>query len=186
MPSSLAIIICSTRPGRLGPAVAEWVMETAQGHEAFTPRLIDLADLSLPLLDEPEHPSVRHYHHEHTKRWSRLVDEADAFVFVTPEYDYFSPASLVNAIQYLSQEWAYKPAGIVSYGGISGGLRSTQTLRLLLSNVNVHTITQSVSVQFVKQQVHDGTFTPPEHAPRAAATMFAELAKWAQALAVLR
>ena len=67
----------------------------------------------------------QHYEHEHTKRWSAIIDDADAFVFVTPEYDYFAPASLVNAIQCLAKEWNYKPAGIVSYGDISGGLRAT-------------------------------------------------------------
>jgi NAD(P)H-dependent FMN reductase len=44
--------------------------------------------------------------HEHTKRWSAIVSRADAFVFVTPEYNYGSPPSLVNALDYLLREWA--------------------------------------------------------------------------------
>lgn len=186
MALNLAIIIGSTRPGRVGPSVAQWALDAAQHHDEFDARLVDLADFNLPLLDEPEHPSLKRYHHDHTKRWSEEIDGADAFVFVTPEYDYFAPASLVNAIQCLSQEWRYKPAGIVSYGGVSGGLRSTQTLRVLLSNMNVHTLPQSVSIQFVKQHLRDGIFTPPEHAPAGADTMLSELAKWAGALTQLR
>src|SRR4029079_993761 len=134
MPLSLAIVIASTRPGRVGPSVAAWALEAARDHGGFEPTLVDLADYNLPLLDEPEHPSLKKYHHDHTKRWSETIDAADAFLFVTPEYDFFAPAALVNAIQCLSQEWARKAAGIVSYGGVSGGLRSTQSLRLLLSN----------------------------------------------------
>jgi hypothetical protein len=37
-----------------------------------------------------------------------------AFAFVIPEYNYFPPIPLVNAIDYLVAEWTYKPAGLVS------------------------------------------------------------------------
>ena len=185
MPLKLAIIIGSVRPGRVGPNVASWVADVAREHGDFDVTLVDLLDIDLPLLDEPHHPSKQQYQHEHTKRWAALVEAADAFIFVTPEYDYFAPASLVNAVQYLAHEWHYKPAGIVSYGGVSGGLRSTQTLRLLLSNVDVHTVWQTVSIQFVGRQVADGVLTPPDHALGATTHMLGELHKWAHALAPL-
>ena len=97
---------------------------------------MDLAEFDLPLLDEPKHPRLQQYEHEHTKRWSAAIGPADAFLFVTPEYDYFTSAALVNALQFLSVEWHYKAAGIVSYGGVSGGLRATQELRQLIGNLN--------------------------------------------------
>ncbi len=182
MALKLAVIIGSTRPGRVGPSVAAWFVDAAREHAEFDLTLVDLVDLELPLLDEPQHPTKQLYEHEHTKKWAAIVDDADAFVFVTPEYDFFAPASLVNAIQYLAKEWAYKPAAIVSYGGISGGLRSTQMVRLLLSSLNVHTLMQSVSIQFVAKHIHDGVFTPEPHAVGSAATMLDELSKWAAAL----
>ena len=182
MTLKLAIIIGSVRPGRVGPYVAEWFADVAREHGGFEVTLVDLADVALPLLDEPHHPSKQHYEHEHTKRWSAIVADSDAFVFVTPEYDYFAPASLVNAIQYLSKEWKYKVAGIVSYGGISGGLRSTQTVRTLLSNLDVHAIMHSVSIQFVARQIEDGVFTAPDHGAGSAALMLTELHKWATVL----
>ena len=80
------------------------------------------------------HPRLRQYEHDHTKAWSDSVDAADAFVFVTPEYNYFAPPALMNAIDYVLHEWACKPAGIVSYGGASGGMRSAQMLKLLLTS----------------------------------------------------
>ena len=181
MPLRLAIIICSTRPGRVGPSVAAWFTDVAREHGGFDLELVDLADLNLPLLDEAEHPSKQLYAHEHTKRWAAIVARADAFVFVTPEYDFFAPASLVNAIQYLSREWKYAAAGVVSYGGVSGGLRSTQTLRLLLSNLDVHALKDGVSIQFVAKHLADGVLTPPDHAPKAALAMLDELQKWSEA-----
>ena len=111
MAPRLNIIIGSTRPGRLGPAVANWFDGFAREHGAFEPVLVDLADFDLPVYDEPNHPRLRQYVHEHTRRWSASVDAADAYVFVTPEYNYLAPPALVNALDYVLHEWAYKPAG---------------------------------------------------------------------------
>src|SRR5690606_20059283 len=98
---------------------------------AFAVERVDLKEINLPLLDEPKHPRLGEYEHEHTKRWSATVTRADAFVFVTPEYDFGPPASLINALQYLVKEWAYKPVGLLSYGGVSAGLRSANALRIM-------------------------------------------------------
>jgi NAD(P)H-dependent FMN reductase len=183
----LNVIIGSTRPGRAGPAIAQWLTEAAREHGLFDVHLVDLADFGLPLLDEAAHPMARQYEHEHTRRWSASVASADAFVFLTPEYDYFAPASLVNAVQTLMPEWFYKPAGVVSYGGISGGLRSAQVLRQLLSNVNVHAIPQVVPVPMFAQFIgDDGAFRPNEPTTSGVKVMLDELHKWATALQTLR
>ena len=146
MAPRLNIIIGSTRPGRLGPGIAGWFETCARGHGGFEPVLVDLADFNLPVYDEPNHPRLRQYVHDHTKAWSASVEAADAFVFVTPEYNYFAPPALVNALDYVLHEWGYKPAGIVSYGGASGGMRSAQMLKLLLTSVRVMPIPDSVNV----------------------------------------
>ncbi|MCG6858258.1 MAG: NAD(P)H-dependent oxidoreductase [Salaquimonas sp.] len=187
MTLKLKIIIASTRPGRKGPIVADWVKTFADEFGQFEVDLVDLAELDLPLLDEPKHPAMKDYQHDHTKRWSAIIDGADAFVFVTPEYDFFAPAALVNAIQCLSREWKYKPAAIVSYGGISGGLRSTQELRLLFSNVGGVALPQSVPMPFFNQFIgEDGIFTPNEPMLDGIKLTFTELLKWATALKPMR
>lgn len=108
---------------------------------------------------------------------------ADAFVFVTPEYDYFPPASLVNAVQCLHREWRYKPAGVVSYGGITGGMRSSGELKLLLGGLGMVAIPQGVSLPFFGEHIgEDGTFSPPERSTSQAEAMLDELLKWAGAL----
>ena len=187
MALKLNIIIGSTRPGRVGPIVARWLTQAAREHGRFDVELVDLADFDLPLLNEAAHPRLQQYANEPTKRWSASVAKADAFIFVTPEYDYFPPASLVNAVQVLMKEWSYKPAGVMRYGGISGGLRSAQVLRQLLVNVNIHPLPQTVPVPMVPQFIgEDGVFRPNKEMKDGAGGMLDELHKWAIALKTLR
>lgn len=187
MTLKLNVIIGSTRPGRVGPTVAEWFDGFAREHGKFEVELVDLADFNLPLLNEASHPRHQKYEHEATRRWSASVASADAYVFVTPEYDFFAPASLVNAVQCVLLEWNYKPAGIVSYGGVSGGLRSAQELRQLLGNVNVHAVKQTVPVPFFNNFIgDDGVFVPNEPMAEGARLMLSELHKWAVALKTMR
>ncbi|UES52354.1 NADPH-dependent FMN reductase [Roseibium aggregatum] len=187
MSLKLKIISGSTRPGRVGPTIAKWATSAAEAHGGFEVESIDLADINLPLLDEPAHPAAQQYTHDHTKRWSSIVADADAFLFLTPEYDYFTPASLVNAVQVLYREWNYKPAGIISYGGISGGLRASQTLRELLGNVNVMALPQVVPVPFFPEFINDeSVFTPNDKMSEGATQLLGELTKWATALKTMR
>ena len=118
----LQIFTVSTRPSRKGPAVAAWFESLARAHGVFDIELVDLAAINLPVMDEPEHPRLRRYQHAHTKAWSAQIESADAFVFVTPEYNFSAPPSIINALDYLVFEWAYKPVGFVSYGGVSAGV----------------------------------------------------------------
>lgn len=187
MTLKLNIIIGSTRPGRVGPVIGQWLAEAAREHGQFDVELIDLADFGLHLLDEAAHPMAQQYANEPTKRWSKSVASADAFVFLTPEYDYFPPAALVNAVQVLAKEWSYKPAGVVSYGGVSGGLRSAQVLRQLLGNLNVYALTQPVPVPMFPQFIgEDGVFRPSEPMKDGVKGMFEELHKVASAMKPLR
>jgi len=183
MSLKLNIIIGSTRPGRVGPVIGKWIADTARAHGKFEVELVDLARFELPLLDEAKHPMLQQYEHDHTKAWSASVASADAYVLVTPEYDYFPPASLINAVQVVMKEWGRKPAGVVSYGGISGGLRSSQVLRQLLTTVNVHPLPQAVPVPNYGQFIDgDGVFTPNEPMLAGANGMLDELHVWAAAL----
>src|ERR1039458_1334934 len=129
----LQIFIASTRPGRVGLPVANWFVERARQHGGFEIEVVDLAEVDLPFMDEPNHPAQRQYTKQHTLRWSALVDSADAFVFVMPEYNYGFSAPLKNAIDYLNWEWRYKPVGFVSYGGIAAGTRSVQMIKQVVT-----------------------------------------------------
>ncbi|MBB4121662.1 NAD(P)H-dependent FMN reductase [Martelella radicis] len=183
----LNIIIGSTRPGRVGPSIAKWVGDFAREHGKFEVEVVDLDDFKLPFLDEPKHPRLQEYEHEHTRKWSESVASADAFIFVTPEYDFFAPATLVNALQVVSKEWGYKPAGVVSYGGVSGGLRAAQELRTLIVNLNAHPLPQVVPIPFFPKFLgEDGKLTPNDEMKAGATGLLDELYKWAGPLAEMR
>ncbi len=187
MSLKLNVIIGSTRPGRAGPAVAKWAAEQAGTHGKFEVELVDLADFNLPLLDEPSHPRAQQYQHEHTKNWSASVAAADAYLFVTPEYDYFPNAALVNALQVLSREWSFKAACVLSYGGISGGLRAAQELRQLIGNLDMMAIPQTVAVpSFGKFINDDQVFAPTEPTINGLNGALDALARWASALKAAR
>jgi NAD(P)H-dependent FMN reductase len=185
---TLQIVIVSTRPGRKGPAVGAWFEDLARRHGTFRIEVADLGTINLPMMDEPEHPRLRKYQHDHTKAWSTRIDRADAFVFVTPEYNYGTPPSLVNALDYLVEEWAYKPVGFLSYGGASGGLRSVQMTKSIVSALKMVPLVEAVAVPFFTKFIDasTGVFTPDEVHAKSAARMLDELLRWSSALRVLR
>ena len=186
MPHRLNVIIASTRPGRVGLPVGKWAHSVASQHAAFDAQLVDLAEVNLPLFDEPQHPRFRNYTHEHTKKWSAIVDAADAFVVVTPEYNYSCPPSLVNAFDYLFHEWSYKPIALVSYGGISGGLRAAQMTKLIVTTLRMMPIPDGVPIPMVSQFVKDGEFQATDVHVKSMNTMLDELSRWTTALATMR
>jgi NAD(P)H-dependent FMN reductase len=147
----LSIIIASTRPGRAGRPIAAWFAEQARANAACDVSLIDLAAVDLPMLDEPDLPALRRYRNRHTRDWSAIVDAADAFVFVTPEYNHGYPATLKNAIDYLHDEWSFKPVGFVSYGGVSAGTRAVEQLKQVVSAVRMSPVHNVVNIPFHTQ-----------------------------------
>jgi NAD(P)H-dependent FMN reductase len=183
----LQIIVASTRPGRVGLPVAEWFAARAKAHGAFEVDFVDLAELGLPFMDEPNHPRLRRYEHQHTKDWSARVEVADAFAFVTPEYNHSFNAPLKNAIDFLHSEWAYKPVGFVSYGGIAAGTRALQALKPVVSALKMTPVNEAVNVPFVRQFIdEDECFAPNDVLEQAADAMLTELDRVQAALRPLR
>ncbi len=184
---TLMIIIASTRPGRVGLPVAQWFERRARTHSGFAIDLVDLAALNLPFMDEPNHPRLRQYTHQHTKDWSARVAAADAFVFVMPEYNYGFNAPLKNAIDYLQHEWAYKPVGFVSYGGISAGTRAVQMIKQVVTTLKMTPLFEAVSIPFVQQFIDEqGEVEANEIMEIAATALLDELQRMETALRPLR
>jgi NAD(P)H-dependent FMN reductase len=183
----LTIIIGSTRPGRAGVPIATWFADRARAHTGFDVNVADLAELNLPLLDEPHHPRLGQYIHPHTKRWSAIVDASDAFVIVTPEYNYGYPAPLKNAIDYLHREWRDKPVGFVSYGGVSAGTRAVQQLKQVVTTLKMLPVFEAVSIPFHPQFMgEDGSVEANDIMEQAADAMLDELVRIEAALRPLR
>ena len=141
------IIVGSTRPGAIGPSIGKWFYDLSKKVETNLDfELINLADWNLPMYDEPVPPRAGNYQHQHTKDWSRKVSEADAYIFVTPEYNNGYPASLKNAIDYLYNEWTGKPAAILSYGFRYGKTAAVQ-LRQVLEKIGMKVIDDEINIQ---------------------------------------
>ncbi len=183
----LQVIVGSTRPGRVGLPVAEWFVSEVAEPGPFDVELVDLAEVNLPMFDEPRHPRLGQYEHEHTHRWSATVARADAFVMVVPEYNYSYNAALKNAIDYLYDEWHHKPVGFVSYGGAGAGTRAVQALKQVVTTLRMVPIFESVNIPFVaKLRTEDGRIEPTAAMSESAMSMTAELARWVEPLSGLR
>ncbi|GAB2958255.1 bifunctional NAD(P)H-dependent oxidoreductase/GNAT family N-acetyltransferase [Micromonospora polyrhachis] len=184
----MLVIVASTRPGRLGPAIADWFVQAAlpaATASGVTLDIADLADIGLPLLDEPEHPSSGTYVHEHTRSWSRQVAAADAFVVVTPEYNYGMPAALKNAFDVLYHEWAWKPVGFVSYGNTSAGTRSVQMTKQVVTTLRMLPIGATVALR-IAESINDGQVLQSAGLDESARRMLLELSRVASAMRPLR
>ena len=184
--TSLMIIVGSVRPGRVGLPVAEWVKSRVEAHGGFDIDFVDLLELNLPFMDEPNHPAQRAYTRDHTVAWSKRVDAAESFVFVSPEYNHSLSPALKNAIDYLSQEWWRKPVGFVSYGGVSGGSRSVAAMDPVISTVGLVKTGVAVEIPFVNTLVADGAFSPTQRETTILSRMLGEIESLSVALKPLQ
>src|SRR5712675_1139715 len=159
----IAVIIGSTRPGRVGESVAKWVFELAKKRTEAEFELVDIKYFDLPLLDEPVPPSMGQYSQEHTKAWAAKINSFDGYVFVTPEYNHGICGALKNAIDFLYREWNNKAAGFVGYGSV-GGARAVEQLRLVMGEVLVADVRAQVALSMHDDFEHFTTFKPrPQH-----------------------
>ncbi|MFD7555071.1 MULTISPECIES: NADPH-dependent FMN reductase [unclassified Streptomyces] len=159
----LHVISAATRPTSSGRPLARWVAEQARARGDFEVTPVDLAEIALPFLDEPEYASSGVYAHQHTKDWSALIESADALVFVLPMYNGGFTAPFKNAVDFLYNEWKGKPVGIVSYSaGPTGGVPAAQMLLPVLTQVGMVPAERSVAVAGIPKLVGTDGFTAPE------------------------
>jgi len=181
----VAIILGSTRPGRNGEAVCQWIYGITKKRSDATFELVDIKDFNLPLLDEPIPPSMGQYNQEHTKVWSSKIDSFDAYVFVTAEYNHGIPGALKNAIDFLFKEWNNKVAGFVSYGS-AGGVRAVEQLRLVMAELQVATVRAQVQLSLFTDFENFSKFKPALYNENSVNTMLDQVIAWGGALKVLR
>ncbi|MEY2398829.1 MAG: hypothetical protein QOJ00_2003, partial [Actinomycetota bacterium] len=177
----LQVIVASTRPGRVGRSVGDWFASEANTHGAFDVEVVDLAEVNLPFLDEAKHPRFADYAHDHTIRWSETIGRGDAYAFVMPEYNHGYTAPLKNAVDFLWNEWNDKPAILVGYGGVSGGMRAMQSFKPVLEAIRVH-LAGEVPIPFVHHHVNEGVFQPPSPVADGARAALHAAARLQQAL----
>jgi NAD(P)H-dependent FMN reductase len=182
----LVVIVASTRPGRVGPTIARWFIEQIGPDLGFEVEVVDLAAVALPMLDERHHSAELRYEHEHTRRWSESVAEADAFVLVMPEYNVGFTAPLKNALDYLYHEWNHKAVAFVSYGMTSAGLRAVEMLKPVLISLKMVPVHSAVCVPLRQRLDADGVLQPDQVMTDAAEQLLIELHGLTKALGPLR
>jgi len=181
----IAVIIGSTRPGRVGESVAKWAYELAKKRTNAEFELLDIKDFNLPLLDEPAPPSMGQYSKEHTKAWAAKINSFDGYVFVTPEYNHGICGALKNAIDFIYREWNNKAAGFVGYGS-AGGARAVEHLRLVMAEVQVATVRNQVALSLFTDFENYTKFKPAAHHEKSLSQMLDQLIAWSGAFQVLR
>ena len=182
----IAIVIGSTRPGRLGADVADWVARQAKDRDFADYEVLDVAEFDLDLRNEPTVPGAanREYDNDRTRRWSRAVDEFDGFVFVTPEYNHSVPAAMKNAFDVLYPEWGDKPVAFVGYGA-DGAVRAIEHWRTIVANARMVAVRAQVSLSLF-HDFTDGACTPVDRREGELTTVFDQVEQMAGALAPLR
>jgi NAD(P)H-dependent FMN reductase len=172
VPIKIGLIYGSARPGRFCDTVARWAADRIAAHSGFAVEHIDPArDVS-----SEAGPSLR-----------QRIAGCDAFIVVTPEYNHGYTAALKELIDSHGEEWHAKPVGFVSYGGISGGLRAVEQLRLVFAELHTVTVRDSVSFAGAWEQFDAaGALRNPERFERSMETMLRRLRWWAVSLAHAR
>ena len=181
----IAIIVGSTRPGRNGTAVAEWVHAYAKTRTDAEYELVDIEQFGLPLLDEPVPASMGMYSKDHTKSWAGVIDSFDGFVFVTPEYNHSPSGALKNAIDFIYAEWNNKAAGFVGYGSV-GAVRAVEQLRLIAAELQVATVRAQVALNLATDFENYSVFTPADYHQANLEAMFDQVVSWTKALENVR
>ncbi|MDQ3239603.1 MAG: NAD(P)H-dependent oxidoreductase [bacterium] len=181
--TNIKIITGSTRPGRFNLQPATWIADIAKTMKDTKSELVDLADLNLPMLDEAIPASQNNYQNEHTKNWSKIVADADGFVFVTPEYNHSYSAVLKNALDYLFVEWHYKPVVFLSYGSLAGGTRAVEHLRGVVAELKMYDLRESILLSNYWNDLNDkGEYEFTEILNLRAKEVLSELLFWSKSM----
>jgi NAD(P)H-dependent FMN reductase len=183
----IKVIAGSVRPGRFNIQPAKWITDIANKHDDLDVELIDLQELNLPFYNEPKPAMMGNYELEHTKKWAKIIEEADGFIFVTGEYNHSYTPVLANAIDYLNAEWNYKPVSFVSYGSMAGGARAVEHLRGIAGELRMFDLREQVLIPNYYFRVDkEGNYNFSDQEIDMANNLIAELATWTKKLKVAR
>lgn len=181
----IQIILGSTRAGRQGAKVAQWVHNEAKKRSRWDTELLDLVDYPLPFYDEPASPSTLKgvYSNPVVQKWVDTVTRGDGYILVTPEYNHSFPAVLKNALDYPYVAWHRKPVAFVSYSdGTGAGIRAVEQLRNVVADMQLAQVKSAVHIPLVKTTVGDNATVSDITIIDKLKLLFEDLAWWTVAL----
>ncbi|EPX71686.1 NADPH-dependent FMN reductase [Schizosaccharomyces octosporus yFS286] len=160
----IALITSSCRSTRLNPFITDYVRSVIASSNlpnGISVHTVDVKNFNLPIYNEPrvpvslpKHDPTSYYQHETTRKWSLEIGIYDAYIFVTPQYNWSIPASLKNAIDFLFHEWTGKPAGIVTYGG-HGGLKAASHLQDIIRGLRMQRVSTTPGLTITQKTLDD-------------------------------
>ncbi len=177
----IKILTGSVRPRRFNSQPANWIYNLAKERKDIEVELLDLAKINLPFLDEPFTPFENKPEKEHTKAWAKTIDEADGFIFVTPEYNHSIPPVLKNAVDYLFWQWHYKPLAFVSYGSLAGGARAVEHWRGVAGELKMYDLREQIMLPNYWEHLNEkGEYQFNDRHVAAANAILTDLTFWAE------
>lgn len=177
----IAVVLGSTRQGRNGAAVADWILQKADGRTTADYELVDLRDFPLPFFDAPVSPAYVPSQDPAVQAFGARIAEFDGYVFVTPEYNHSFSAVLKNALDSVYAEFNGKAAAFASYGAFQGA-RAVEQLRLVASELQLAHVRQQLGFSLFTDFQNMSVFTPGPQHDASAETLFTQLEAWAGAL----
>ncbi len=146
MTARVLVFYGSYRSGRMGIRLADYVVAglRARGGDV---ELIDAKAVGLPMLDRMYKEYPRGEAPDVLEQLANKIRAADAFVFVTGEYNWGMQPGLKNLTDHFLEEWFWRPAAIASYSaGRIAGARSALIWHGTLSEMGMIVISSTLSV----------------------------------------
>ncbi len=160
----------------MSPIIAEWVIIALKEAGGAEIDLIDLAEVTLPddsLLYPGGGPK---------SEVADRIASAEAFVFVTPEYNHSYPASLKRLIDWHYSEWRLKPATVVAYG-VQGGHSAIGHLREVLAELSMVATRRVMALRAPWESLDaNGRYAPGEDVDQGLTGTLVELGWWTKVL----
>jgi NAD(P)H-dependent FMN reductase len=178
----LGVILASTREQRRGEGFARWIHALLAERRGVVIDLLDLRDWRLPNYDHAANPTVaeKGYTDPTARAWVEKISALDGYVIVTPEYNHGYPGGLKNAMDHTFTSWANKPVAFVSYGGMAGGARAVEQLRLVAIELRMVPIRDEVNVRLIGASLDERGRPTEEFYSKRAAAMIDTLLWWAR------
>jgi NAD(P)H-dependent FMN reductase len=180
----ILVLYGSYRSDRVGIRLANYLVDGLKGR-GDDAELIDAKAIGLPMLDRMYKEYPKGSAPPPMEALAEKIRTADAFVFVTGEYNWGVQPGLKNLTDHFLEEWFWRPAAIASYsGGRLAGARSNSTWHGILSEMGMVVISSTLTVAQVGQTLDEAN-NPQGPAGQALARAFPrfadDLAWWTEA-----
>ncbi len=159
MTDRILIFYGSYRSTRQGIRLADYLVGAFRSRGAI-PELIDAKALDLPMLDRMYKEYPKGSAPEALETLAEKIRTADAFVFVTGEYNWGVQPGLKNLTDHFLEEWFWRPAAIASYSaGRFAGARAALAWHGILSEMGMVVTSAPLAVGGIAQAL-GGTGEP--------------------------